>query len=102
MPTGREVSDERYSYFRRCSPAWGVQGSCTRYLKQLDGPVVITQHGRPPAVLISSGEYDQIREQWRFIESLTAGLDDSQSGRVMDTEELKARLASAREQRRSR
>jgi predicted transcriptional regulator len=53
-------------------------------------------------VLISPGEYDQIREQWRFIESLAAGLDDAQNGPVMDTEELKARLASAREQGRSR
>jgi prevent-host-death family protein len=83
-------------------PLGEFKAHASRYLKQLDGPVVITQHGRPAAVLISPGEYDQIREQWRFIESLTAGLDDSQNGRVMDTEELKARLASAREQRLSR
>lgn len=83
-------------------PLGEFKAHAARYLKQLDGPVVITQHGRPAGVLVSPAEYDRIRDQQRFFESLAAGLSDAQGGRIMDTEELQSRLASAREQRGSR
>jgi prevent-host-death family protein len=83
-------------------PLGEFKAHAARYLKQLDGPVVITQHGRPAGVLVSPVEYDRIRDQQRFFESLAAGMADAQGGRVMDTEELQRRLASAREQRSSR
>lgn len=83
-------------------PLGEFKAHAARYLKQLDGPVVITQHGRPAGVLVSPVEYDRIRDQQRFFESLAAGLSDAQGGRIMDTEELQSRLASARGQRGSR
>jgi len=83
-------------------PLGEFKAHAARYLKQLDGPVVITQNGRPAGVLISPAEYDRIRDQQRFIESVAEGLEDAQSGRVMDSAELKARLAVAREQRGAR
>lgn len=83
-------------------PLGEFKAHAARYLKQLDGPVVITQNGRPAGVLVSPGEYDRIRDQQRFLESIAEGLADAQSGRVMDTAELRARLASIREQRGSR
>jgi prevent-host-death family protein len=83
-------------------PLGEFKAHAARYLKRLDGPVVITQHGRPAGVLVSPVEYDRIRDQQRFFESLATGLSDAQSGRIMDTEELRSRLASAREQRDSR
>ena len=70
-----------------------------RFLKQLDGPVVITQNGRATGVLVSPGEYDRMREQQRFLESLTLGLSDAQNGRTMGTNELREKLKAAREQR---
>lgn len=80
-------------------PLGEFKAHAARYLKQLDGPVVITQNGRPAGVLVSPGEYDRIRDQQRFLESVAEGLSDAQGGRVMDTTELQARLASRREQR---
>jgi prevent-host-death family protein len=70
-----------------------------RYLKNLDGPVVITQNGRPAGVLLSPSEYDRIRQQQRFLESIAAGMDDAQSGRVMDETALQQQLNVARQLR---
>lgn len=83
-------------------PLGEFKAHAARYLKHLDGPIIITQNGRPAGVLVSPGEYDRIREQQRFLESVAEGLADAQSGRVINTDELKTRLASAREQRRTR
>ncbi len=66
------------------------------YLKDLDGPVVITQNGRPAGVLLSPVEYDRICEQQRFLESIAAGIADVQNGRVMDEGGLQEQLAAAR------
>ncbi len=66
------------------------------YLKDLDGPVVITQNGRPAGVLLSPVEYDRICEQQRFLESIAAGIADVQNGRIMDEGGLQEQLASAR------
>ena len=70
-----------------------------RYLKNLDGPVVITQNGRPAGVLLAPSEYDRIREQQSFLESIAAGMADAQAGRVMDEETLQEQLAAARQLR---
>ncbi|MDT8445005.1 MAG: type II toxin-antitoxin system prevent-host-death family antitoxin [Desulfuromonadales bacterium] len=71
----------------------------TRYLKNLDGPVVITQNGRPAGVLLSPAEYDRIRQQQRFLESIAAGMDDAHAGRVMDETTLQQQLDAARQLR---
>jgi prevent-host-death family protein len=65
-----------------------------RRLKSDCAPVVITQNGRPAAVMISPAEYDRIRDQVRFLESVTAGLADADAGRTMSTPQLKKRLKS--------
>ena len=70
-----------------------------RYLKDLDGPVVITQNGRPAGVLLAPSEYDRIREQQSFLESIAAGMADAQAGRLMDGDSLREQLATARQLR---
>ncbi len=70
-----------------------------RYLKNLDGPVVITQNGRPAGVLLTPGEYDRIREQQSFLESIAAGMADAQAGLVMDEASLQEQLVAARQLR---
>ena len=55
-------------------------------------PMVITQNGRPAGVLLSPREYDRIQERQRFLESIAAGLADAESGRTMNTMELRERL----------
>ena len=83
-------------------PLGKFKARAAQYLRDLaetGRPLVITRNGHSAAVLLSPGEFDRIREQLRFLESLTAGLADAESGRVMSTELLKARLADRRVER---
>ena len=80
-------------------PLGEFKSHAARYLKDLDGPVVITQNGRPAGVLLAPSEYDRIREQQSFLESIAAGMADAQAGRVMDKETLREQLAVARQLR---
>jgi prevent-host-death family protein len=80
-------------------PLGEFKSHAATYLKNLDGPVVITQNGRPAGVLLSPEEYDRISEQQRFLESIAAGVVDAQTGRVMDEATLQSHLAAARQRR---
>ena len=80
-------------------PLGEFKSHAARYLKDLDGPIVITQNGRPAGVLLAPSEYDRIREQQSFLESIVAGMADAQAGRVMDKETLREQLAVARQLR---
>jgi len=51
-------------------------------------PVVLTQDGKPAAVLISPEDFDCFSEKQRFIESTLRGLIDAETGRVYKTEAL--------------
>ena len=76
-------------------PLGEFKAQAGRFLKRLGEsgePMVITQNGRPAGVLLSPREYDRIQERQRFLESIAAGLSDAESGRVMDTAELRKRL----------
>jgi prevent-host-death family protein len=55
-------------------------------------PLVITQNGKPSAVLITPEEFDALSERQRFIASVEQGLRDVEAGRTMTTEELRRRL----------
>jgi PHD/YefM family antitoxin component YafN of YafNO toxin-antitoxin module len=61
--------------------------------------MVITQNGRPAAVLLSPSEFDRLLEKHRFLLSVASGLEDAESERVMDTTELKKRLSKRRAER---
>ena len=67
-----------------------------RKLKEGKRPVVITQHGKPAAVLVTPGEFDQWREHRRFLNAVQVGLDDVKAGRVVEGQvfslELKRRF----------
>lgn len=63
-----------------------------RQLQREQRPVVITQNGKPAAVLITPQEFDRLRERDRFLETVHEGLADSEAGRLIDDEELEAEL----------
>lgn len=51
-------------------------------------PVVITQNGRPAAVVITPEEFDRMQDSSRFFASVRSGLEDAEAGRLIDDEEL--------------
>lgn len=49
--------------------------------------IVITQNGKPAAVVLSPNEFDRLNIQARFISAVHQGLNDEQAGRVFDDDE---------------
>lgn len=66
-----------------------------RKLREVQRPIVITQNGKPSAVLITPEEFDRLREHDRFLEAVYEGLADSEAGRVIEDEELTEELETA-------
>ncbi|WP_394754221.1 type II toxin-antitoxin system Phd/YefM family antitoxin [Crenothrix sp.] len=54
--------------------------------------IIITQNGKPAAVVLSPNEFDRLNTQARFISAVQQGLNDEQAGRVFDDDELDAIL----------
>ena len=80
-------------------PIGEFKAQASRWLghaRETGQPVLITQNGRPAAVLLSPVEYDRLQERQRFLESIAAGLEDAEAGRTMTTSEVKRRLAARR------
>ena len=55
-------------------------------LKKNRRTIILTQHGRPAAVLESVEEYQRKLEELRFMKGLVAGLRDVESDQVTDGE----------------
>jgi prevent-host-death family protein len=70
-----------------------------RKLREAQRPIVITQNGKPTAVLITPEEFDRLHERDRFLAAVREGLADSEAGRVVEdktlTRELDAALGKA-------
>ncbi len=63
-----------------------------RQLRDSQRPIVITQNGKPAAVLITPEAYDRFTAHQLFTRAVNQGLDDVAAGRVMDDEDLTAVL----------
>ena len=90
------------SVSRGIVPLGKFKAGAGRFLRDLadsSEPLVITQHGRPAAVVLSPKEFDRLRERHRFLESVAAGLADADAGRLMSTAELRRRLSTHRSAR---
>lgn len=59
-----------------------------RAVKDSRRPLVITQNGKPAAVVIAPGEFDALVERQEFMRAVEAGLADSEHGRVIDDAQL--------------
>jgi prevent-host-death family protein len=51
-------------------------------------PVVVTQNGKPAAVVLSPAEFDRLANHGRFLDAVREGLDDVEQGRVVSDAEL--------------
>lgn len=58
-------------------------------------PIIITQNGKAAGVLISPADFDQLSEQYRFIQAVQRGLSDVEQGRLLSEEELDRALDEA-------
>jgi len=65
-------------------------------IKSTGRPMVITQNGKPAAVLISPDDFDELVYQKSLIESVNRGLSDVEKGNVISTKELRAELEKRR------
>jgi len=63
-----------------------------RKMQESQRPVVITQNGRPAAVLITPEEFDAFHERERFMAAVREGLADIEAGRLLDPEEVRRQL----------
>ena len=63
-------------------------------LRESDRPIVITQNGKPAAVMVSPKEFDRLLEKERFIEAIREGLSDSEAGRLISDKDLERQLAA--------
>jgi len=65
-------------------------------IKSTGRPMVITQNGKPAAVLLSPDDFDELVYQKSLIESINRGLSDVEKGNVFTTKELRAELEKKR------
>jgi len=63
-------------------------------VRKTSSPLVITQNGRPAAVLMSPEEYDRLQEEQKYLEAIAAGLPDAEAGRLIDHAKVVKWLAS--------
>jgi prevent-host-death family protein len=65
-----------------------------RDLADIDEPLVITQNGRPAAVLMSPAAFQELRERHDFVQAVAEGLADSDAGRVVEHKKVRRWLES--------
>ena len=65
-------------------------------LQNTEHPLVITQNGKPAGVLLSPRDYDDLVYSKAFLDSVTRGISDAESGRTYSTEEIRAALTAKR------
>jgi prevent-host-death family protein len=66
-----------------------------RDLRTRRRPLVITQNGRAAAVLLAPEEFDRLTNQAEFVAAVREGLEQADTGRVVDHDEV-GRILDAR------
>lgn len=80
-------------------PVAEFKAGIAKYLRKLrteDRPKIITQNGKPAAVLLSPREYDDFVYYKELAESIQRGLNDVEQQQTMSTEELRSALIRSR------
>ena len=55
-------------------------------------PIVVTQHGRPTAVVMSPAQYDALVARERFITGVMEGLREADAGKLIDDADVGAEI----------
>ena len=61
-------------------------------LKDSGQPLIITQQGKPAAVMLDVASYQQLTEDYEVIAGILRGLRDSQAGRVFTSDNIREQL----------
>ena len=71
------------------------------HVRESGQPLIITQNGRPAAVMISPDEFDRIQHrQAEFVRSeILEAQADIAAGRVMESKEVRTRLEARRKKK---
>lgn len=80
-------------------PVGQFKAGLAKYLKEIQNKrnsLIITQNGKPAGVLISPSEFDELRQNKLFIDSISRGLSDSEKGEVLSTSQLRSELKKSR------
>jgi antitoxin YefM len=64
--------------------------------KNTGQPVIITQNGRPAAVMITPNDFDDLQQSKLFVESVSRGIADAESNNTYNTEQLLSELDTRR------
>ena len=76
-------------------PVSELKAEAADWLKRLgetDAPVVVTQHGRPAAVMLSPRAYDELVERGRFLAAVNEGMAQALAGATVPHAEATRRL----------
>jgi antitoxin YefM len=65
-----------------------------RNLHEQSTTIVITQNGRPAAVVMTPEEYDRLHDERQYLETVAAGLSDAVAGRTVEHSKVAAWLAT--------
>jgi prevent-host-death family protein len=67
-------------------PIGEFKAQAARYLRELQAkgePIVITQNGRPVAVVMSPSAFEDIRAEREYLEAIARGIEDADEGRLV-------------------
>ena len=79
---------------RSIVPLGEFKAKAASILRALGEPIVVTQNGRAAAVLLSPEQFEELRDQNRYLEALARGLADAESGQMVEHSDVKAWLQS--------
>ena len=69
-----------------------------RNVRNTGQPLIITQKGKPAAILLSPSEYDALVYKKAFLDSVARGISDAESGNVYSSAEIRDELTRRRKQ----
>ncbi len=69
-------------------------GDWLKIVSERDIPLVVTQHGRPAAVLLSPRAYDELIARAELVEAVEEGLRDVEAGRTIPHAQVVAEMAA--------
>jgi prevent-host-death family protein len=78
-------------------PLGEFKSKASKIIRDIAGsqePLVITQNGRPAAVLMSPKAFQELRESHEFYRAVAEGVTDSEDGRVIDHKKVRRWLES--------